>query len=185
MDDIDRLVGIIAERVKARLNGGGAPHRSEALRQVPRAELHQHACTDSPSHEACNDCGMCATRRPESVRAIAAEGACRVGAGVDVGKVDVAMAGMIDHTLLKADATAADVKKLCDEARKYCFASVCVNSTNVAKAAAYLEGVGRDGVRSRRLSARGHDTDGKSVRGARSGALRRATRSTWSSTSAP
>jgi deoxyribose-phosphate aldolase len=85
---------------------------------------------------------MCATRRPESVKAIAREGACRVGAGVDVGKVDVAMAGMIDHTLLKADATAGDVKKLCDEARKYCFASVCVNSTNVAKAAAYLEGSG-------------------------------------------
>jgi len=76
------------------------------------------------------------------VRAIQAEGACRVGAGVDVGKVDVEMAGMIDHTLLKADATAADVKKLCDEARKYCFASVCVNSTNVAKASAFLEGSG-------------------------------------------
>jgi len=142
MDDIDRLVGIITERVKARLNGGGAPHRSEGLRQVPREELRNHACTDAPSHEACNDCGMCATRRPESVRAIAAQGACRVGAGVDVGKVDVAMANMIDHTLLKADATAGDVKKLCDEARKYCFASVCVNSTNVAKAAAYLEGAG-------------------------------------------
>ena len=142
MDDIDRLVGIITERVKARLNGGGAPHRSEALRQIPREELHQHACTDSPSHEACGECGMCATRRPESVRAITAEGACRVGAGIDVGKVDVAMAGMIDHTLLKADATAADVKKLCDEARKYCFASVCVNSTNVGRAAAYLEGSG-------------------------------------------
>ena len=85
---------------------------------------------------------MCAARRPESVRAVAHQGACRVGAGVDVGKVDLQMAGMIDHTLLKADATAADVKKLCDEARKYCFASVCVNSTNVAKAAAYLEGAG-------------------------------------------
>ena len=141
MDDIDRLVGIITERVKARLNGGGG-QRSEALRVVAREELHKHACTDTPSHEACGDCGMCATRRPESVRAIQAQGACRVGAGVDVGKVDVAMAGMIDHTLLKADATAADVKKLCDEARKYCFASVCVNSTNVAKAAAYLEGAG-------------------------------------------
>jgi deoxyribose-phosphate aldolase len=85
---------------------------------------------------------MCATRRPESVRAVQREGACRVGAGVDVGKVDVAMAGMIDHTLLKADATASDVKKLCEEARKYCFASVCVNSTNVAKAAAFLDGSG-------------------------------------------
>jgi len=142
MDDIDRLVGIITERVKARLNGAGSAHRSEALRLLPREELRNLPCTDVPSHEACDDCGMCAARRPESVRAVARQGACRVGAGVDVGKVDVAMAGMIDHTLLKADATAADVKKLCDEARKYCFASVCVNSTNVAKASAFLEGSG-------------------------------------------
>ena len=140
MDDIDRLVGIITERVKARLNGGG--QRSEALRILPREELRSLPCTDTPSHEACDDCGMCATRRPESVRAVAREGACRVGAGVDVGKVDVAMAGMIDHTLLKADATAADVKKLCDEARKYCFASVCVNSGNVARAKSQLKGSG-------------------------------------------
>jgi len=142
MDDIDRLVGIITERVKARLNGGAGAQRSESLRLLPREQLREVPCTDVPSHEACDDCGMCATRRPESVRAVAREGACRVGAGVDVGKVDVAMAGMIDHTLLKADATAADVKKLCDEARKYCFASVCVNSTNVAKARSYLEGSG-------------------------------------------
>jgi deoxyribose-phosphate aldolase len=142
MDDIDRLVGIITERVKARLNGAGSAHRSEALRLLPREELRNLPCTDVPSHEACDDCGMCAARRPESVRAVARQGACRVGAGVDVGKVDVEMAGMIDHTLLKADATAADVKKLCDEARKYCFASVCVNSTNVAKAHASLEGSG-------------------------------------------
>jgi deoxyribose-phosphate aldolase len=144
MDDIDRLVGIITERVKARLNGGGGgggQQRSDGLKLVSREELRATPCTDLP-HEGCNDCGMCATRRPESVRAVQREGACRVGAGVDVGKVDVAMAGMIDHTLLKADATAADVKKLCDEARKYCFASVCVNSTNVARAKAWLEGSG-------------------------------------------
>ena len=38
------------------------------------------------------------------------------------------IAGMIDHTLLKAAATSADIKKICEEARKYKFASVCVNS---------------------------------------------------------
>jgi deoxyribose-phosphate aldolase len=85
---------------------------------------------------------MCASRRPWSVRAIAEEGACRVGAGVDTGKVDLEIARMIDHTLLKADATAEDVRKLCEEARKYCFASVCVNSTNVGRARAYLENSG-------------------------------------------
>ena len=141
MDDIDRLVGIITERVKARLHGA-APQRSDSLRQLSREELRQVPCTDAPSHEACDDCGMCAARRPESTRAVAAQGACRIGAGVDVGKVDVEMAGLIDHTMLKADATAADLKKLCDEARKYCFASVCVNSTNVARARAHLDGAG-------------------------------------------
>ncbi len=145
MDDMDRLVAIIADRVKARLNGGsvsgGGGVRSDGLRVLSRDELRDAPCTDHPG-EHCSDCGMCATRRPESVRAIAAEGACRVGAGVDTGSVDVAMARMIDHTLLKADATAADVKKLCEEARKFCFASVCVNSTNVGRARAFLEGSG-------------------------------------------
>ena len=94
------------------------------------------------------------------------------------------MAGMIDHTLLKADATADDVKKLCDEARKYCFASVCVNSTNVGQGAALPRRLGRDGVRGGRLPARRDDADGQGVRGARGGALRAPTRSTWSSTSA-
>ena len=34
----------------------------------------------------------------------------------------------IDHTLLKPDATTEQIKKICDEAKKYDFASVCVNS---------------------------------------------------------
>jgi deoxyribose-phosphate aldolase len=138
MDDVERLVAIITDRVKARLNGHST--RSPSL-PMAREQLRETACTDHPG-EQCNDCGMCASRRPESVRNVAAEGACRVGAGVDTGRVDVALARMIDHTLLKADATADDVKKLCDEARKFCFASVCVNSTNVGRARAYLEGSG-------------------------------------------
>ena len=133
-EDIDRLVELIADRVKARLGG---PMHSAAL-----TPLREQPCTEAPSNEACSGCGMCASRRPWSVRAIAAEGACRVGAGVDTGKVDLEIARMIDHTLLKADATAEDVKKLCDEARKYCFASVCVNSTNVGRARAHLDGSG-------------------------------------------
>lgn len=38
------------------------------------------------------------------------------------------IAGYIDHTLLKADATEEQIKQLCREAREYHFASVCVNS---------------------------------------------------------
>jgi deoxyribose-phosphate aldolase len=43
----------------------------------------------------------------------------------------VSMAGMIDHTLLKPDATPDKIAELCAEARQYHFASVCVNPTNV------------------------------------------------------
>lgn len=46
----------------------------------------------------------------------------------------------IDHTLLKADATKAEIMELCQEAKQYGFASVCVNPTWVKTAAAELEG---------------------------------------------
>lgn len=48
--------------------------------------------------------------------------------------------GYIDHTILKPDATAAEVKKLCREAREYGFASVCVNSKYAGLAAKELAG---------------------------------------------
>ena len=50
------------------------------------------------------------------------------------------LAGMIDHTLLKADATRAEIVKLCEEARQYQFATVCINSSWVSLAARELSG---------------------------------------------
>ncbi|MHB2018212.1 MAG: deoxyribose-phosphate aldolase [Candidatus Xenobia bacterium] len=50
------------------------------------------------------------------------------------------MAEMIDHTLLKADATREQVIELCEEARKHSFASVCINPTYVSLAAERLKG---------------------------------------------
>ncbi len=50
------------------------------------------------------------------------------------------LAKLIDHTILKPDATAAQVKRLCDEAKRYGFASVCVNPSRIALAAAELAG---------------------------------------------
>ena len=50
------------------------------------------------------------------------------------------VAGMIDHTLLKADATEAQIAKLCQEAKEYGFASVCVNPGYVPEAAEALQG---------------------------------------------
>ncbi|HNV69498.1 MAG TPA: deoxyribose-phosphate aldolase [Candidatus Ozemobacteraceae bacterium] len=50
------------------------------------------------------------------------------------------LARFIDHTLLKATATTAEITKLCEEARQFEFASVCVNPANVALAAKLLKG---------------------------------------------
>ncbi|WP_075075295.1 deoxyribose-phosphate aldolase [Longilinea arvoryzae] len=50
------------------------------------------------------------------------------------------LAGLIDHTLLKPDATPDQIAQLCFEARKYGFASVCVNPTWVPLCAQLLQG---------------------------------------------
>jgi len=50
------------------------------------------------------------------------------------------LAKYIDHTLLKPDATRAQIEKLCDEARQYGFASVCVNPSRIALVAELLKG---------------------------------------------
>ncbi len=55
---------------------------------------------------------------------------------------DSSIALLIDHTLLKPDATVADIRKLCAEARQYGFASVCVNPFWVPAAATELAGSG-------------------------------------------
>ena len=47
---------------------------------------------------------------------------------------------MIDHTLLKPDATEREIEKLCREAKEYGFASVCVNPTWVATCARLVRG---------------------------------------------
>ncbi|MFN8471956.1 MAG: deoxyribose-phosphate aldolase [Anaerolineae bacterium] len=67
----------------------------------------------------------------------------------DAGGVSVACNGptpdiakLIDHTLLKPDATEAQIRALCAEAREYSFATVCVNPTWVRLCAEALEGSG-------------------------------------------
>lgn len=57
-------------------------------------------------------------------------------------KVNLQIAQMIDHTLLKPEATQEEIGKLCEEAKKFHFATVCVNPTNVSFAANLLKGSG-------------------------------------------
>lgn len=55
---------------------------------------------------------------------------------------DLELAALIDHTLLKPDATDAEVAKLCAEARAYRFCSVCVNTSWVSRCRDLLRGSG-------------------------------------------
>ena len=104
--DVQRLVEIIIEELAA----------AGASRPVPdRCACH------SVLYECC----------PDRLRGVVDAGATRLGlhaAGGAAGNV----ASMIDHTLLKPDATRRDIEMLCREAAEYGFATVCVNPTWVA-----------------------------------------------------
>ena len=126
--DIERLVTVITERVRSRLSG------------LPVLSPKDRGPCVSDENEDCSTCGMCVVRRPWSVRAMEQEGADRVGAPPGVGPLEGPIAKMIDHTLLKPEATREDVHTLCAEARKHRFASVCVNTTWVPVAKRLLAG---------------------------------------------
>jgi deoxyribose-phosphate aldolase len=67
-------------------------------------------------------------------------GAVRLSSTIGVIPQDLDLAKMIDHTLLKPDATQEQIAQLCFEARKYGFASVCINPTWVELCSKLLEG---------------------------------------------
>src|ERR1700729_284500 len=60
--------------------------------------------------------------------------------GIIVHQTESEIARLIDHTLLKPEATREDIQRLCEEALAYGFASVCVNPWNVPQAAELLQG---------------------------------------------
>lgn len=68
-----------------------------------------------------------AVRGPDETRMLAEVGASRVVATVGYCPASDGLASLIDHTLLKPDATRAEIEQLCREAAQFCFASVCVN----------------------------------------------------------
>jgi deoxyribose-phosphate aldolase len=111
--DLARLVELITAEVMASLSHGGTPV--------------QCAC-----HGVLHDC--C----PSRVRGLIDAGASRLGlhaAGGRPGEV----AALIDHTLLKPDATRAEVEALCREAAEFQFATVCVNAVWVSTARRLLQ----------------------------------------------
>jgi deoxyribose-phosphate aldolase len=90
----------------------------------------------------CNTCtGHCAANSPDAVRGllkIAGRGRVRGRLGVRGVPRDIAK--LIDHTLLKPEASYSQIDQLCSEAREYSFASVCVNPVHVKRCAKLLRG---------------------------------------------
>jgi deoxyribose-phosphate aldolase len=78
----------------------------------------------------------------EHVQPVVNAGADRVASTLGVAPTDGRLAHMIDHTILKPEASHDEIAQLCYEARKHNFASVCINPTNVKLCADLLEGSG-------------------------------------------
>ena len=113
-EKLQRLIDVIVEELSA------AP-----IRPAVRCQCHS----------VLDDC--C----PDRLRGVLDAGATRVGLHA-AGGAPSDIAAMIDHTLLKADATRHDIEELCCEAGKFKFATVCVNPTWVATCARLLQGSG-------------------------------------------
>ena len=76
----------------------------------------------------------------EVLKAIGSKGAPQPLEKLTSGGIDTELAAMIDHTLLKPEATADEVERLCKEARQYGFFSVCVTSSWVSRCRDLLRG---------------------------------------------
>jgi deoxyribose-phosphate aldolase len=115
--DVERLVAIVMD---------------EVLRATSAAPMPPSRCG---CHAVLTEC--C----PERLRGVLDAGASRLGVHAAGGAPDN-VAALIDHTLLKPDATRAEIEKICREAAEFRFATVCVNPSWVATAARLLRGTG-------------------------------------------
>ena len=126
--ELDRLVAQIGEEILSRMPAATAPKKGEGL-NLP--------------DQVCPGCVQrCVQTCARNAKEIIAAGASRVSASERLTKIDPSIAALIDHTILKPDATRADVLKVCREAREYHFASVCVNPYWVPVVARELAGSG-------------------------------------------
>ena len=91
--------------------------------------------------DICPDCDLnCAEKCARKTRAVVEAGADRISCGPSVVELEAGFAGLIDHTLLKPEASRDDIRKLCQEAVRFGFASVCINPWNVPLAAELVRG---------------------------------------------
>lgn len=124
--ELERIAAEIGQQILGQLPQGASVKGLEGL---------------NDSAEVCPGCVQrCVQMCARKTRVIVAAGADRVSASEHMTKVDPALASLIDHTILKPEATREEVARVCAEARRYGFASVCVNPYWVPAAAAALRG---------------------------------------------
>ena len=125
--ELDRLVAQIGEELLARIGPQRNPAKGAEGLNLPS--------------EICPGCVQrCVQTCARNTKEIIAAGASRVSASDKLTRIDPSIAALIDHTILKADATRDEVVKVCREARQYGFASVCVNPFWVPLVKAELAG---------------------------------------------
>lgn len=107
--------------------------QAPAPKRNPECRLEENTCSGT-----CQNCNPLNNFTAQQVKSMGVERVsfCNPGSGSS------SIAGMIDHTLLKANAMQEEIGKLCEEARKYKFASVCVNPGYVAMSSRLLRGSG-------------------------------------------
>ena len=137
--DREALVDLITRKVMEELSGGHRPAGEGSALPPPVLDPSQH---DAATCDRCRLWGVNAVRSPEETRVLVEAGASRVVATTGYCPASDGLASMIDHTLLKPDATREDIEKLCQEAAQFCFASVCVNPNWVPLCAQMLRGTG-------------------------------------------
>jgi deoxyribose-phosphate aldolase len=99
------------------------------------------AASARPSTRRCSCHAVLDACCPDRLQGVIDAGATRVGVHAS-GGAPAPVAAMIDHTLLKPDATRAQIEELCREAAQFGFATVCVNPAWVALSAHRLKGSG-------------------------------------------
>ncbi len=112
-------------------------------RQVLLALAEEERRAANPFDDTCTqECGAgyCIRHCGDKVELIVQAGAERIAAGLGATPANANLAAMIDHTLLKPEATPDQIAQLCYEARKHGFAAVCVNPTHVQLCAQLLKG---------------------------------------------
>lgn len=124
---------------------------SEQIRQIVEAVTREvllalaedeHRQQHPEAHQCSQECaeGICVKTCFDRVGQVISAGAQRLTSTLGGIPNDLGMAHMIDHTLLKPDATPDQIAQLSYEARKYGFASVCINPAHVKLAADLLRG---------------------------------------------